>query len=119
MTILPFTDANWKAVQVPSEDDVKITQTELQLRAGPKTDWWRSAKGSIPESDVDRHDGPLFVFDIKDDQQSWTASVWLAVNHKERFQQATLLVGQGDYQTGKEPWLKAGIEIEDGKQNIG
>ncbi|MCO5585172.1 hypothetical protein L7F22_039104 [Adiantum nelumboides] len=119
MAILPFTDPQWKGVQLPSKEDAKVAQTALELRAGAKTDWWRSAKGSIPESDVDRHDGPLYVFDVNDDEKSWTASVWLAVDHNERFQQATLFVGQGDYQTGKEPWLKAGIEIEDGKQNIG
>lgn len=119
MTILPFTESQWKGVQLSSKEDAKATHDQLQLRAGPKTDWWRSAKGSVPESDVDRHDGPLFVFDVEDSLQTWTASVWIAVEHKERFQQATLFIGQGDYQTNKEPWLKAGVEIEDEKQNIG
>lgn len=118
-SVLPFTSSQWKGVLIQSPEDVKVTDDRLTLRSGKDTDWWRTAAKSTPESNVDRHTGPLYVFEVADDKTTWTAGVWIAVDHTERFQQGTIFIGQGDYEKGKQPWLKAGVEIEDDKQNIG
>lgn len=116
---IPFTSNLWQGRLLTSPDDVKASASSLTLTAGSNTDWWRATHGSVPESDVDRHSGPLYVVEVADDQQTWTAGVWMAVEHGERFQQATLFVGQGDFVTARDPWLKAGVEIEEKRQNIG
>lgn len=57
-------------------------------------------------------------FDVADETKHWKAGVWILGDFNERFKQATLFLGTGDY-PAQGAWVKAGVEVEDGQHNIG
>ena len=42
-----------------------------------KQDWWKTAVGASPESDVDRRTGPSMTFEV-DASRNFEVGVWLA-----------------------------------------
>ncbi len=112
-----FDDGSWSlagdaTVDVSSPSVVKLT-------SGPKTDWWKTAVGASPESDVDRRSGPLYSFEV-DAKRGFKVGVWLRGKWISRFQQGTLFVHAGP-KVGEadQNWLKCGIEYEEEKQFLG
>lgn len=126
---ITFASEGWNeySSQVPSEVR-HIDADNVHLIAGPKTDWWRTAQGSEPESAVSRNSGPVYAYKLDTAERNWVTGVYMAGTFAERFQQATLFVGVGDcFSSGNhsdrddqtDKWLKAGYEMEDGRQMIG
>lgn len=122
-TNITFKDSRW-TFHATSNDSVKYEENldRVTIHASSKQDWWKTAPGSVPESNVDRRTGPLYMLrhDSLGKQENWTAGVWLeGIEFKEVFQQAALFVGQGDTPESLTSWLKAGIELDGGEQKIG
>lgn len=118
MSSIPFDSDQWKLSDSNKSSKVKAGQHTLAIESGPKTDWWRTAVGSEPESGVNRSSGPLYYIEVPSDATQWKAGVWISGSFGERFQQATLFLGVGDY-AGQGAWVKAGIEVEDEQHNVG
>lgn len=115
-SIIPFTSPRWQRL---NEGCFDASDNRLTITSGPNTDWWRTSSASEPEASVNRHSGPVVYIDIPQDETHWKAGVWISGDFTERFQQATLLLGAGDYEASNDPWIKAGVELEHGIQFIG
>ncbi|KDN52218.1 hypothetical protein K437DRAFT_254400 [Tilletiaria anomala UBC 951] len=121
-------DAPIKAADSHSIADENKGVTTVILRSGPRTDWWRTAAGCHPESDVNRRTGPSLTLHA-DARVNFTAGVWIRCgDFKERFQQGTLFVHAGSLSQmvtsqGKPAqnanWLKVGIEREGDDEFLG
>lgn len=81
MSLNFYEDRTWKLAGDAKVTKDAETQT-IKLVSGPKTDWWRTPKGSEPESDVDRRSGPTYSTPVKG--HKWSAGVWMRVDLKER-----------------------------------
>lgn len=113
---IPFTSPRWQRL---NEGCFDASDNLLTITSGPNTDWWRTSSASEPEASVNRHSGPVVYIDVPQDETHWKAGVWISGDFSERFQQATLFVGAGDYEASNDPWIKAGVELEHGIQFIG
>jgi regulation of enolase protein 1 (concanavalin A-like superfamily) len=118
MSTIPFDSKEWKLVGSSKHNTVSKDGNSIVIESGPKTDWWRTAVGSDPESNVNRSSGPLYYLPIPSDATHWKAGVWISGSFEERFQQATIFLGVGDY-SDQGAWAKAGIEVEDEQHNVG
>lgn len=123
---IPFSSPDFRLTSILpsfSIDEDSSPHSILTLQSGPKTDWWRTAKGSVPESNVNRRSGPVFSLPLDRSKGAFKAGVWMRGDLKERFQQVCLFLYAGEHvmprNTNQTNWLKAGVELEDGKENVG
>ena len=95
----------------------------ITITAGPKTDWWTSGVGSVPESAVHRWSGPVIYQSHRlARHQDWKLTGIVTQPGSERFQQTTLFIRRNNTQVDQSQtqcWLKAGIENEAGRKYVG
>lgn len=116
--LIPFDSERWRNKAEEHANTIEVKGNNLTIVSGEKTDWWRTAKGSESESAANRTSGPIRYFEIEESEKHWKAGVWISGVFDERFKQATLFLGTGDY-SEQGGWLKAGVEVEDDRHNIG
>ncbi|UZJ53728.1 hypothetical protein CBS101457_003048 [Exobasidium rhododendri] len=116
--LVPFDSHRWKSRNTDSANRCDATSAKLIIESGPKTDWWRTAIGSEPESAANRSSGPFTYVEVPSDKEHWKAGAWISGSFDERFKQATLFIGRQGY-ADQGIWVKAGIEVEDGQHNVG
>jgi regulation of enolase protein 1 (concanavalin A-like superfamily) len=117
--LIAFDSKQWKVcASSHAANRTSAKGHQLVVESGEKTDWWRTAVGSEPESDVNRTSGPFRYIEVPDSATNWVAGVWISGWFYERFQQATIFLGSGDY-ANRGAWIKAGIEVEDETHNVG
>ncbi|KAF7345538.1 hypothetical protein MVEN_01572500 [Mycena venus] len=92
-----------------SADGKKIT-----IRALPKTDWWRLP----PPEPVESRSGAFFGLTI-DATRNFAASVWIRGEWDTQFDQGCLMLLAGNSSDVKGDWIKAGVELETGREYIG
>jgi regulation of enolase protein 1 (concanavalin A-like superfamily) len=115
---VPFDSDRWTTKEPSTAASVDASPSKIVIESGPRTDWWRTATGSEPESAVNRASGPLYYLEVPNDRSHWKAGAWIAGCFDERFKQATLFIGREGY-AHQGNWVKAGIEVEDGQHNVG
>jgi len=118
VSLIPFDSSKWLLKGSDNTKRVEKSESKLLIESGPKTDWWRTASGSEPESNVNRNSGPFYYVEVPTSKSHWKAGAWISGCFDERFKQATLFLGKGGY-SNQGPWVKAGIEVEDGMHNVG
>ncbi|KAJ6462390.1 hypothetical protein C8R47DRAFT_1026970 [Mycena vitilis] len=92
-----------------SADGSKIT-----IRALGKTDWWRLP----PPDSVDSRTGAFFGLTI-DARRNFAASCWIRGEWKLQFDQGCLMLLASDSADVTGDWIKAGVEVETGREYIG
>ncbi|KAJ6504485.1 hypothetical protein DFH09DRAFT_1201243 [Mycena vulgaris] len=92
-----------------SADGKKIT-----IRALPKTDWWRVP----PPESIESRTGAFLGLTI-DATRNFSASVWIRGGWGTQFDQGCLMLLAGNSSDVKGDWIKAGVEVETGKEYIG
>ena len=100
------------------------TGSTIRITSGPKTDYWTTAPGSVPESSAHRASAPvLYQLHKLAPSTNWRLKGTLHQPGTERFQQTTLFLRRVNPNEGAngegQKWLKSGIEIEQGRQFIG
>lgn len=118
----PFDDGTWtphgstRSFEPTKRDGIQSAWWHV---TDAKQDWWKTAKGASPESDVDRRTGPSVTFEV-DASRNFEAGVWLAGEWTERFNQGTLFVHAGPRPGEPEQnWLKVGVEYEEETEFLG
>ncbi|KAJ7600776.1 hypothetical protein C8J56DRAFT_911257 [Mycena floridula] len=108
-TILSFHD--FKFNPPAHSHQISESGTKVTIRAVPETDWWR-----IPPPDSVNSITGTFLSTSIDATKDWEAGVWIRGEWGTLFDQGTLMLlteqGQGN-------WIKAGVEMENGKEWIG
>ncbi|KAF7317617.1 hypothetical protein MKEN_00849100 [Mycena kentingensis (nom. inval.)] len=100
MPIEPFTGSF--TIEPPAASHaISASGTHLTMRAVPETDWWRIPRSKPYPSGVDNRSGALFARQV-DATRDFTAGVWL----------------RGGWGWGAGNWVKAGVEMEEGKEFI-
>ncbi|KAJ7147697.1 hypothetical protein C8R43DRAFT_1010447 [Mycena crocata] len=92
-----------------SADGKKVT-----IRAVPKTDWWRVP----PPESIESRTGAFFALPI-DATRNFSASVWIRGGWGTQFDQGTLMLIAGNSKDVAGDWIKAGVEVETGREYIG
>lgn len=97
------------ASQTISDDGKKVT-----LRALPKTDWWRVP----PPESIESRTGAFFALPI-DATRNFSAGVWIRGEWGTQFDQGCLMLLAGNSSDVQGDWIKAGVEVETGREYIG
>ncbi|KAJ7467760.1 hypothetical protein B0H11DRAFT_2046265 [Mycena galericulata] len=97
------------ASQAISADGKKVT-----LRALANTDWWRVP----PPESIESRTGALFALTI-DATRNFSASVWIRGGWGTQFDQGCIMLLAGDSSDVQGDWIKAGVELESGREYIG
>ncbi|KAJ7114017.1 hypothetical protein C8R44DRAFT_881571 [Mycena epipterygia] len=87
---------------------------KLTMRALPKTDWWRLP----PPDSIDSRAGAFFGLTI-DATRNFSAGVWVRGEWALQFDQGCLMLLGGNSSDAKGDWIKAGVEVETGREYIG
>lgn len=117
-SLILFDSDKWQVKGSSLSSHVSQDGHQLSIVAASKTDWWRTATGSEPESAVNRNSGPIHYLEMPHSKTHWTVGAWISGTFEERFQQATLFLGVGEY-SEQGAWAKAGIEVENEAHNVG
>ncbi|KAJ7777082.1 hypothetical protein B0H16DRAFT_1504282 [Mycena metata] len=86
----------------------------VTIRALPKTDWWRVP----PPESIESRTGAFFGLPI-DATRNFSASVRIRGEWGTQFDQGCLMLLAGNSTDVKGDWVKAGVELETGKEYIG
>lgn len=120
MMKLDFEDNQW--VLTGGSAGAKVTHTPsstLELLSGPRTDWWKEHSAIPPQTEADRRTGPSYTIEV-DGKRDFVAGVWIRGEWRETFNQGTLFLHAGPEVGSKGwNWLKAGVELDSGKQWLG
>ena len=81
----------------------------LKVSTNPKTDYWLKTYMKLP---ANRASGHCLMRPVSNNMQ-WCAEVTFSLKHDIQFDQAGIMVFSNDSN-----WLKAGIEIENGRPNM-
>jgi len=94
----------------------RASDTEIILQSKPLTDYWRSPPFR-QESDApaDRESGALYYVNVKHDSD-FTVGVWFRGYWGSQYDQGGLMVFAGDAEGQKYSWVKAGVEVDHGKE---
>ncbi|KAJ7680018.1 hypothetical protein B0H17DRAFT_1077134, partial [Mycena rosella] len=87
---------------------------KLTMRALPKTDWWRVP----PPESIERRTGAFFGLPV-DATRDFSAGVWMRGEWDTHFDHGCLMLLAGNSSDVKAHWIKAGVELETGREYIG
>ncbi|KAJ6471882.1 hypothetical protein C8R45DRAFT_1013464 [Mycena sanguinolenta] len=109
-----FHDENFTLNPPAASHTISSDGKKISIRALPKTDWWRLP---APER-VESRTGAFFGMTI-DATRNFSASVWIRGEWSRQFDQGCLMLLAGSDSDVKGDWIKAGVEVETGREYIG
>ncbi|KAF7299221.1 hypothetical protein MIND_00870800 [Mycena indigotica] len=118
MPIDLFNDASLNFLLDPpaSSHTISSSGKQLSLKALPSTDWWRIPGTAEQPNGVENRDGALFARPI-DATRDFVAGVWIRGAWGVQYDQGCLMIiTSATGTTGN--WVKAGVELEDGKEFV-
>ncbi|KAJ7262021.1 hypothetical protein C8J57DRAFT_1513810 [Mycena rebaudengoi] len=110
----PFSDKHFVLNPPATTHTISSGGNKVTIRAVPNTDWWRVP----PPDSVESRTGALYALPI-DGTRNFSASVWIRGEWGTQFDQGCLMLLTGDSDDVKGDWIKAGVELETGREYIG
>lgn len=92
------------------------SDSKVYIQANPRTDFWRTPPSSKEDdAPADRRTGAFFAIPIAA-EGDFEASVWIRGKWGVQYDQGCLMIIAGDGDGKGSSWIKAGVEMDGGKE---